>query len=108
MGKTEDKPEVRIHIGQFNPLEVTIPKVEGSFVGKVKIVLPDVHMQLYDLSMGIDLLKGAHIGADGPAFSVDMDVPEPGVTRAQMMEMILAAEEAQGELDKAGAILDKK
>ena len=59
---------------------------------------------------------GANIGADGPIFSVIFDIPEPGVTRAQVMEMILAAEDifeemwktAQREMDKHGALLSHK
>ena len=43
-----------IHITQFNPLQVSIPKVP-ILVGKVKVILPDVHVRLLDLSGGFDL-----------------------------------------------------
>ena len=102
----------RISISAFNPLRLSIPKVE-LFVGKVSIVLPDIHVQIYDLSMGIELLRGAHIGADGQVFSLNMTIPEPGISPAQMMEMIYTTQGtlekmwkiAQKELDKQGALL---
>lgn len=108
MGETE------IHVTQFNPLQVTLPKVER-FVGTVRILLPDLHVQLMDLSMGIDLLKGAHIGSDGPLFSLDMTIPEPGITPGQMMELVYEAQDILEEmwrrcqelLDERGALLDR-
>ena len=103
---------MKICISAFNPLRFSIPQAEV-FVGKVEIILPDLHVQIYDLSMGIDLLKGAHIGGDGQVFSVDMTIPEPGVSPGKMMEFVYAAQDtlekmwkmAQKELDKRGALL---
>ena len=102
----------KICISAFNPLCISIQKAE-LFVGKVSIVLPDLHVQIYDLSMGINLLKGAHIGADGPVFSLDLTIPEPGVSPGKMLEMIYAIQDelekiwktAQEEMDKQGALL---
>ncbi len=101
-----------ISISSFHPLQFSIPEVD-MFVGKVSIVLPELHVQIYDLSMGIDLLKGAHLGGDAQVFSLDLTIPEPGITPAKMMEMIYAAQgtfekmwkTAQKELDKQGALL---
>ena len=103
---------MQIPIKSFNPLSLSIPKAEV-FVGDVEIMLPDLHVQIYDLSMGIDLLKGAHIGADGQVFSLKLTIPEPGVTPAKMMEFVYAAQDtlekmwkiAQKEMDKRGALL---
>jgi hypothetical protein len=63
--------------------------------------------------MGLRELAGAHIGADGEVLGLDMDIPEPGITAAEMMTFILAAQEqlaemwriAQRELDRQGALL---
>lgn len=103
---------MQICISSFDPLRFSIPKAE-LFVGKVSIVLPDLHVQIYDLSMGIELLKGAHIGGDASVFSLDITIPEPGVSPGKMMEFVYAAQStlekmwklAQKKLDKRGALL---
>lgn len=103
-----------IHISGFNPLQVTLPKVDV-FVGEVEILLPDVHVKWVDLSMGIDLLKGAHIGSDGPALGLKVDIEEPGVSPKEMMGFILDAQDVlekvwrkgQEILDEHGPLLDR-
>ena len=75
----------------FDPLRITLPG-PGPFVGKVRIVLPEVHVKLVDLSMG-GILPGAHVGSEGRLWSLDIpDVPEPGMTAGQVTEFVAAAE----------------
>jgi len=52
----------------FDPLRIQLPGV-GPFVGKVRVMLPEHHVKMWDLSMGIDLLEGAHIGGDARLWS---------------------------------------
>jgi hypothetical protein len=106
-----DEPTTKIVITSFHPLNVTLPPQE-QLVGKVHIVLPDIHVQVYDLSMGIDLLKGAHLGSDAPMLGLDIDLPEP-VATGEFMKFIIASrdmlEEAwklrQKRFDEKGALL---
>jgi hypothetical protein len=91
----------------FNPYRVEMPAIDR-FVGEVNIMLPEQHFKLLDLSMGIDLLNGAHIGGDGRVWALKMDIPEPGMEAGKMLEFLVKAElqiremhrALQGELDK--------
>ncbi|MFH1574651.1 MAG: hypothetical protein ABIG68_11750 [Acidobacteriota bacterium] len=98
----------------FDPYRVTMPPVER-FVGKVQIMLPEHHFRLYDLSMGMDLLKGAHIGGDARCWALKLNLPEPGMTASDMMAFLQKSEKqivalhklVQDELDKA-FLLERK
>lgn len=91
----------------FDPLRVTLPG-PGPFVGRVRLVFPEVHVKFWDLSMGIDLLQGAHIGADGRVFSLDVNFPEPGMEADKLLAFVYEVEEqlvemyrlVQAEMDK--------
>lgn len=91
----------------FDPLRITLPGA-GPFVGRVRISLPEHHVKLLDLSMGIDLLAGAHVGGDGRVYGFEFTVPEPGITAGQLTEFIAVSQEQlkllhrviQEELDK--------
>ena len=81
----------------FDPLRITLPGA-GPFAGTIHIILPEVHIKLVDLSADLRELEGAHIGADGRCWSLDIpDIPEPGMTAAQLTAFI---EAAQDELKK--------
>lgn len=106
MDANEDtKMEILIH---FEPeYRIELPPTK-TFVGKVKLMLPEVHVKFLDLSLGIDLLQGAHLGSDGRVFSLDMTIPEPGMTAGEMVEFLGGIEPqlrqmhtiVQHELDK--------
>jgi len=108
MTKTE------IVINSFDPFSVTLPK-EKQLVGKVSVVLPPIHVQVYDLSMGFDLLKGAHLGADVPMLKVDFTLPKP-VETGKFAQFLVESQEqfaemwriGQVEFDKKGALLDTR
>lgn len=100
-----------ITINSFDPFTVSLP--EGKqLVGKVRIVLPPIHVQVYDLSMGLDLLKGAHLGSDASIFGWNIDLPEP-VDTGKFMQFLVESQDtfreswkvAQAEFDKRGALL---
>jgi len=87
-------------IKSFHPLNVTLPPGK-ELVGKVRIVLPDIHLQIYDLSMGIDLLKGAHLGADIPAMGLNVELTEP-IDMGKFMSFVIASQETLEEMWKLG------
>jgi len=103
--------ETRVYIKGFHPLNVVLPDGDA-LQGKVNLVFPDVHVQLYDLSMGIDLLRGAHIGSDAPLFALAMDFPEP-IKMGEFMQFLVGTQNTlekmwklcQETLDKEGALL---
>lgn len=106
-----EEPVTEFVIHGFHPLNVALP--EGEQVeGKIRILLPPVHVQLYDLSMGIDLLKGAHIGGDAPMFGMTITLPEP-VDTGDLVKFLIASQGTlellwaayQHELDVKGALL---
>ena len=91
----------------FDPLRITLPGA-GPFAGTVHIILPEFHLKFHDLSMG-GILGGAHIGADGRCWSLDIpDIPEPGMTAGQLTAFVEAAQDElkkmhrliQAEMDK--------
>lgn len=98
-------------IKSFHPLDVTLPD-QDMVEGIVQIVLPEIHIQIYDLSMGTSVLKGAHLGADVALNCVRLDFPEP-VEASKVMAFIIASREdleklwraIQAEYDKKGALL---
>jgi hypothetical protein len=102
---------IKVSITSFDPLTVTWPAVDR-YVGEVRIALPAVHVQVYDLSLG-GILPGAHIGGDGQLFRLTVTLPEPGLTVGQMSQFIHDAratlrevwQTCQAELDKRGALL---
>ena len=106
----ESEP-IRFEIKSFDPLTVVLPK-ENQVSGKVRIVLPDIHVQLYDLSMGIRELKGAHIGSDAPLHGMLLEFSEP-VSASEVVKLIIEGREQfetvwktyQAEYDKKGALL---
>jgi hypothetical protein len=109
MDKVSDVTEV--HIKSFHPLDIELPDCD-ILQGKVRLVLPDVRVQLIDLSMGMPILEGAGIVGDGPLFCVDMELAEPMDVGAFLMDVIKNKDEleqwwkdAQGLLDKKGALL---
>ncbi len=83
----------------FNPLRITLPGT-GPFAGKIRIVLPEVHLKLWDLSMGTDLLGGAHIGSDARAWSVDFDAPEPGIKAGELAQFVADCEPQLREMHR--------
>lgn len=100
-----------IEIKGFHPLCITLP--EGKTLqGKIRLTLPEVHVQVIDLSMGLDLLKGAHLGSDVPMFGLNMEFPDPVDVGKFMLFVIESADTlekmwrlAQEELNKKGALL---
>ena len=100
-----------IQIKSFHPLNVTLPATK-EVSGKVRILLPDIHVQVWDLSMGIPELNGAHLGSDVPLYGVNIELEEPMET-AKLMAFIIEAQDtleqawrlAMGEFDKRGALL---
>ena len=74
----------------FDPLRITLPGA-GPFAGTIRVILPEVHLRLVDLSMGFRELEGAHIGADGRCWS--LDIPEPGMTASNLTAFIEAAQD---------------
>jgi hypothetical protein len=95
-----DETTTKIVISSFHPLSVTLPP-EEQLVGKVRIVLPDIHVQMFDLSMGIRQLKGAHLGSDAPILGLDIDLPEP-VDTGDFMKFIIASRDELEEMWKLG------
>ena len=97
----------------FDPLKITLPGA-GPFIGTIKILLPEHHIKLRDLSMGIDLLQGAHIGDDARCWAVTFDVPEPGIEAGDLCKFIQETEAqlkdlwalVQAELDKTYLLED--
>ena len=102
---------IEVSILSFEPLTVAMPEVE-MFVGDVHIALPDVHVKIYDLSMG-GILPGAHLGSDSQLFGLNLSLQEPGITTVQMYEFIREARKelaemwriVQNTLDEHGALL---
>jgi hypothetical protein len=102
---------IEVSIASFEPFSMTLP-TEQVIVGEVKIILPAVHLKVYDLSMG-GLLPGAHIGADDRIASVSITLPGPGVSLGEFVEFINRGRDdlreiwriMQGELDKHGPLL---
>lgn len=99
-----------IRIKGFHPLDISLP--EGDTVqGVVRIVLPDIHVQLLDLSMG-GILQGAHIGSDAALYGYELELPE-SVEISKLMQFVIASREQleemwkliQAEYDKKGALL---
>jgi len=89
----------------FDPLRIALPGA-GPFVGTVKIVLPEVHAKLVDLSMGMHLLQGAHIGSDGRLWSLDIkDIQEPGMEAGDLLKFIASAE---GELREMHRLIQEE
>jgi hypothetical protein len=84
----------------FDPLRITLPGA-GPFAGTVRILLPEVHFKLLDLSMGIDLLEGAHVGGDERLWCLSFDVPEPGLDAGQLCLFLAEAEPTLREMHKA-------
>lgn len=103
--------ETKFRIMLFDPLTIQFPP--GHISGRVVILLPPLHLQLYDLSMGMDLLAGAHIGADVQLVALSFDVGENGVGSEKIFEFIRRSREDlrviwqayQDELNKRGALL---
>ncbi len=106
-----DGDGVEFRVKSFDPLVVELPT--GPIVGRVTVVLPPVHLQLYDLSMGLDLLAGAHIGGDMPIAGLSFDVGAEGIAPEKVVGFIHKAQAElrtiwqayQDELDKRGALL---
>ena len=90
----------KVLIKSFRPLNVILPPGK-ELVGKVRLVLPDIHIQVCDLSMGIDLLKGAHLGADVSVMGLEMEFSEP-VDVGDFMAFIIASQEQLEEMWKLG------
>lgn len=95
----------------FHPLNVTLPPGE-EVVGKIRIVLPPIHVKVYDLSMGIDLLHGAHLGSDVPILGLDLEATEPVPVEALMAFIVKSKDDleqiwklGQTQFDKKGALL---
>jgi len=63
-------------------------------------MLPEHHVKMWDLSMGIDLLEGAHIGGDARLWSVDFETSEPGITAGDLTQLIADTEEQLKELHR--------
>ena len=75
----------------FDPLRIELPG-PGPFAGTVRIVLPEHHVRLIDLSMG-GILPGAHVGGEGRIASWNiLDIPEPGMEAADLLNFIAEAE----------------
>lgn len=78
------------------------------FTGKVEILLPAHHYKLHDLSLGGIIPGGPHIGTDGRAWALKMDLGDEGMSAGDMMEFLARAEPqirqlwrvVQDELDK--------
>lgn len=101
-----------VTIDGFDPLKVSIPRAER-FAGVVRIQLPPVHLVIYDLSLG-GILDGApHIGADARVTDLVLTLGEPGITGAQLFDLIYAAQDRfrdiwqamQRAMDERGALL---
>ena len=96
----------------FDPLSFILP-IGKQLVGPVRVVLPPIHVQVYDLSMGFDLLKGAHLGSDVPIFGINIDFVGP-VDMGKFVQFLVESQDtlkgmwevAQAEFDKRGALLD--
>ena len=67
-------------------------------------MFPDVHLKLYDLSMG-GAIPGAHIGGDARPFSLDFEVGEPGMTVGEVTQFVADAEE---QLKKMHAVIQEE
>jgi hypothetical protein len=101
-----------VSITSFDPLTVTLPAAPTIFTGDLFIRFPDVHVKLYDLSLG-GLLPGAHIGGDGQLFGLTLHLRENTMTGGQIVEFIQAARAeliemhriVQVTLDAHGALL---
>lgn len=78
----------------------------------MRIVLPDVHVKVVDLSMGGIIPNGPHLGADVPMVGVDVEFEEP-VEIGKFMQFVVnsadvlekAWKESQKVIDKHGAVL---
>jgi len=99
-----------VTITKFNPLTIAWPN--APLAGKIRLVLPPIHIQVYDLSMGIDLLKGAHLGGDAPILGIDIELSE-SINKGDLMNFIEATKDkleelwslGQKEFNKKGALL---
>jgi hypothetical protein len=89
---------------EFDPLRITLPG-SGPFFGEIWIGLPPVHLNVMDLSMGFELLEGAHLGADVELWGLKMDIKEPGMTTGEMVGFI---ESIEPQLKRAWEICDEE
>lgn len=100
-----------IIIKSFHPLDVQLPDCD-TLEGKVKFVLPAVHLKLYDLSLDGIIPGDPHIGGDAPMFCVSANFPSP-VDIGKVMQFVVKSKDDletlwkayQAELDKRGALL---
>jgi hypothetical protein len=89
----------------FDPLKITLPGA-GPFVGTIEIMLPEHHFKLVGLSMGMDLLDGAHIGGDARMWAVTIpNVPEPGMEASDLLQFI---EQSEPQLRELWALVQKE
>jgi hypothetical protein len=92
----------------FDPLEIKMPGA-GPFVGKINIILPEVHFKMMDLTMGIPMMQGAHLGGDARLWRFHFTVEEPGMEAGDLLKFIEASESNLKEMHKLiQAEMDKK
>jgi len=108
---TEPSQPITVRIKSFDPILIELPNVQ-TLTGEVRIVLPPIHLQIYDLSLG-GALPGAHLGSDAEIAGLTMTLQEPGMKASDMLAFIMAAQDDlkkmwdiwQAEFTKHGALL---
>ncbi len=75
-----------VKINSFDPLNIEFPL--EAVTGRFKLVLPNIQMKLFDLSMGGMIPQAPYVGAEGQVFSLDIDIGESEMSGAKVMEFI--------------------
>lgn len=104
-----------IKIVSFDPLTITwpIPDDEGMLYGDVRIALPNLHIQVYDLSMDGLIPGNPHMGADTDLLGWKLETGDKGIKLSLIHEFIMSSlpllreahEKTQAYLDQRGALL---
>lgn len=100
-----------IVIKSFHPLSITLPEGD-TLQGKVRVVLPPLHVQVVDLSMGGIIPGSPHLGSDAPLVGYNVEFEE-AVDLGPFMQFVIKSADLfeqiwkayQGEFDKKGALL---
>ncbi len=91
--------EVHEILVSFDPLKIELPGA-GPFVGEIRIVLPEVHFKLHDLSMGGIIPDGPYIGGDARLWGFTFAMDEPGMEAGALLTFIASVEEQLKEMHR--------
>lgn len=85
---------IEVIIEKFHPLTIVWP--DGELVGKVRIVLPPIHLRICDLGMGGVIPGDPHLGSDTPIAGINIFTPTP-LDKGDFMNFI---EESRGDMEQ--------